>query len=387
MRFHRGGVVAVLTGSLLALPQVASAAPGHPGEPMSAVPELREGFGAISLPSVSTTPNGDSGAPEGCGTAEGAAAFRIELAEPARLEIAVTELDPDGLCAVGLYRDGLDSLYDVAGRAPYTLLEPRCTGSCEVAQRLESGLTYLVVWPRGEGNVSREVAIDGLIRGFPRLDATLTGDAVDGGCRRIDRGQTTTLRYDVVPAPIDPSDRFVTVSRIDRRTGSVTDLGTQPLADDGSGSLVIERVARGYHDVIVRFDGSTQRTPRQVGRCSVVRGPSKLEIRTRGERYRYDDYAVWRDGDRMVFRLPVFPWPPGAKGELNVRIERNIGNHRYMPWEVRKGLTVEDGLAVLRMKAIYRSNGYPFYRMRTEWPGSNTHAPATSRWICFQVDP
>jgi hypothetical protein len=124
-----------------------------------------------------------------------------------------------------------------------------------------------------------------------------------------------------------------------------------------------------------------------VVRCLIVRGPTKLDIRPRGERYRYDDYAVWSDGDRMVFRLPVLPWPPAANGELAVRIERNIGHHLYKDWVVHKHIAVIDGLAILRLRANYRSDGLPFYRMRTEWHGSNTHAPAKSDWICFQVNP
>ena len=393
MRFVRGSLTTLLVGGLLGLPITAQAAPGHPGVPLDDVPRLRSEpgpFGAISLPNVSTVPNGTSGVPAGsdCGDAQGAAAFRTDdLDEPARLELRVSELDVDGLCAVGVYRDGVGSLYDVPGRAPFTLIEPVCAAICTLAARLEPGISYIVVWPRGSGDVSRDVSIDGTLRGFPSLSSSLSGTDIADRCKRIDKGESTTLRYDVVPTPLDPADRVVAVSRIDRRTGTGTDLGTHPLDENGEGSLVIPGVARGYHDVIVRFDGSLTRTPRQVGRCLAVRGPSKLDIRTRGERYRYDDYAVWRDGDRMVFRLPVFPWPPGANGELNVRIERNVGNHRYIPWDVRKGIEVEDGLAVLRMKAVYRSNGLPFYRMRTEWPGSNTHAPATSKWICFQVNP
>lgn len=388
MGHGRSWIGSLAVAAVLATPAVAAAAPGHPGEPLATVPSIRvePGFGPIGWPSVSTTSNGDAGAPAGCGDAEGAAAFKADLDEPAHLSLTVAELDPNGLCGVGIYRSGVGSIYDVAGRVPHTILEQVCAATCSIETRLEPGVSYIVVWPRGTGSAGRDVSLSGSLRGFPVIDARLSGADV-GSCRRIERGATALLRYDVAPTPTDDADRIVTVSRIDRRTGAVVALGDHPLGPDGAGSLELAGVPRGYHDVIVAFDGSPSRTPRQRRVCLVVRGPSKLEVRPRGERYRYDDYAVWRAGDRMVFRLPVFPWPPGANGEIAVRIERNIGNHRYMDWEVRRDIPVRDGLGVLRMRARYRANGFPFYRMRTEWPGSNTHAAGKSPWICFQVNP
>lgn len=380
-----------LVGGLLNLPSAAFAAPGHPGEPLSTVPSLRPGpefsFGPISIPSVTTVDNDLSGLDPawGCGTAEGAAAYQLEPDERARLVLNVTELDADGLCAIGVYRSGVASVYDVSGRAPFVHLERTCSGNCAITTRLDPGTYFVVIWPRGNGSVSREVGIDGSVRGFSTIDSSLTGVTLANGCKRIDRGQRTTLSYDVEPRPLTTEE--VLVSRIDRRTGEETSFGPQPLNGEGAGSLVISGLLRGYHDIVVRHEGTAERMPARVVRCLIVRGPTKLDIRPRGERYTYDDYFVWSDGDRMVFRLPVLPWPPAASGELSIRIERNIGNHRYKDWVVHKHIPVTDGLALLRLRANYRSNGLPFYRMRTEWRGSNTHAPAKSDWICFQIDP
>jgi hypothetical protein len=380
----RKGLATGVVLSFLAVPATVYAAPGHPGDPIASTPPLSVALGPIDL-DTTTTPNGQVGAPAECGPAEGASAFKIDFARETRLDLVVTELTADGLCAVSIYEDGVTSIYDPAGRAQFLELEQICDTSCTIGTRLAAGTHYLVVWPRGTGAVSRDMNLTGSIKGFPTMTGNLTGVRA-GSCRRIDNGRSSTFHFDVAPTP-PSSDREVTVSRRNRATGATTQVGTVLLAGNGEGSIEISGAPRGFHDVIVQFDGSETQTPRQLRRCLVVRGPSKLKIITKGERYRWADYAVWRDDDIMVFRIPVTPNPPGAKGKLNIRIERNIGNHQYKPWEVLKGVQVTDGLAVLRKKAIYRSNGLPFYRMRAEWPGSATHAPGKSPWICYQVNP
>jgi hypothetical protein len=388
VRVRSGAIASLIVLGVLQAPSAAWADEGHPGEPPNEIPLLRTGpvFGPISIPDVSTTPNGQVGAPAGCGSPEGAAAYKVVLQEQARLDLTVTEQDPDGLCALGLYRaQGLSSIYDVDEREPNTISETMCLGGvCDITHRFGVGTFYVVIWPQGIGPVSRDVSILGELRGFPTITGALTGRAI-GSCRRIEKGTTTLLQVDVEPTPPAPFDE-VTVTRFDRGTGATTGLGSIELDDDGTGSLRIADVARGYHDIVVRWGGSATRVPRALERCLIVRGPTNVKVQPRGERFGYDDYVVYRDGDRMTFRLPVMPDAPPAKGELDLRIERNIGNHAYVPFEVRRNVEVVDSLAIYRMRAQYRSNGLPFYRMRAEWQGSNTHAPAKSAWICFQIN-
>lgn len=368
-------------------PVVASAGgtAGHPGEPLSSIPLLRSGFGPISVPSVTTTPNGSVGAPAACGAPEGAAAYRLDLAEPAHLDLTVTEIDVDGLCAVGIYRSGVPSLYDAAGRAPFQVTEPLCAdGACVISRGFPAGSVYLIAWPKGDGPVSREVALSGSVRGFTDVAGRLTGADI-GRCRRIERGQSTTFSFSVDPPP-QGDEAKMRVRGWDRARGESTDFGFVNLAPNGTGSFTIDDLLRGYHDLSARFPGSLTRMPERINRCVAVRGKSLPQARPLGERNRYDDYAVWNDGDRVRFEMWVRPMLPATKGVVDVRIEREIGVERYTDWRVVRWVEVEDGIARFSMPAVYRPDGLPFYRIRAEWRGSNTHAPAVSPWRCFQIN-
>lgn len=366
----------------------ALAAPGHSGSPPDSAPLLRNGYGAIDIPNDTTTPNGQVGAPAGCGSAEGAAVYRIELTERAKLRIEVNEIDPDGICAVGLYRkrssgNVLNDLYDIPARAPFTHREIECAGACSLVQTLGSNTHYLAIWPSGSGAVSKAFAIEGTLKALPTITGRLTGKRV-GSCRRIDKGGETTLTFQVTPPPAPTTD--VSVTRRSRWTGDTTDLGIVPVDPSGEGELTIPAGLRGYHDVKVSVPATPTTEPRTLRLCLIVRGPSKIGIDPRKWRYQYDDYSVWRHGDTMVVRFPVMPGTK-ARGRMNVRIIRQYASgERYEPFTVIRGLKVKDGVLVFRMKAKYRPGGLPFYRIRGEWLGSHTYKPAKSAYICFQIN-
>lgn len=382
-------LVLLLGGSLIlgSGATVARAAPGHPGSPIQTVPPLRIGFGPVSISEDTTTPNGMVGSPDGCGGAEGAAAYRITLDEPAKLAVTIAEIDADGICAVGLYDatrngDSLESLYDRSHRAAFAVTETMCASSCQISRRLGADSYYLVVWPTGEGSVSRAFSIVGQIRGFAQVLGTLSGRSI-GMCRQIDRGEQSAVSIQMSPAPA--AGTAVSVRVFPRPDGDPQVLEPIILDEQGRGTGSVPAGRRGYKDVVIRFAGSETREPARMVKCLITRGPSKVTIEARGWRYQYDDYGVYKHGDRIIYRVEVGP-PSAANGKINLRIERNIGNHKYEPFTVIKGILVKHGLAVYRMRAIYRSNGLPFYRIRAEWRGSPTYAPNKSHWICVQVD-
>lgn len=380
----RSIVVSLVVLGAVGIPGAAQAGVGTSVLPASANPACAatQCFGPVDVEAVT-----DDAQAGGLCAVSGYAAYAIDLDGPsvneaAKLELMISEQDAGALCGYGVYDDGLTDPFQI-DRADHALIEETCAASCPVSLRLEPGSYTLLVWSNGADPGTLDLI--GSLRGFSRVSGSLSGLAIPS-CKRIERGETSTFSFDVSPTPPEAS-RFVRVRVLDRRTGDEISDVVRPLNADGEGTFVIQNLERGYHRVIAFFNGSAVATPARLERCLAVRGPTKPVLKAVEANDYYDDYAVWNDGDVMTFRMSILPWPPKTDGKVNVRIERNLPGHRYYPWNVLEDVRVEDSVTILKLRAHYRPNGLPFYRMRLEWQGSPTHAPAKGPWICFQVNP
>lgn len=367
----------VLGMTLSASPSWAVA--GDAGEPLSGAPPIRVGYGSFAE-TVTTVDNGFDGTPS-CGDARGAAVFAIPAVHASVFELSATVTEGT-VCAVEVYdraRGGveLSSLYDVGDRANYLRATQACPlGECgAIEANLPAGGGYLVFWPSGTAADTATLDFSGKLRIRPLFYSRVLG-AVAAPCFRVRTGGRQFVSF-VLP---EEADGDVTWTRV------FEPLGTSVSAVIASGTRRVVDTSRwkaGRHTITMTHPGTETVAPGSAERCVNVARLVPVRLSWQNERYEYDDYAVWRDGDVAIIRA-TYPKGP-SKGTVTWRFDREVGVERYEPWQTFT-VRVVGGVAELRLRATYRSNGLPFYRIRSELAAGLYNLRTLGKWKCIQFD-
>lgn len=374
--------IVVLAWSALALPLAARAQTATAGEPLADISTIISGVGVFSADAEVTTPIDPTrdGTTTSCGAAHGGAAYRIEPTVFAVIEVTVIAQGGTGsVCKVEVYDASLngqllESLYQAAdpNRDTFLLGSADCTPDCALTAVVPGGPNYLVVWPAGGPGDTAQFDFDVQLRRRTTITSTVPSRIGDP-CVPV-RG-TEDPRMSIWTTP----DTAGGAMRFSRTFGTTT---FQPLALSAPwASIRTDSWARGRHAIELEYEGDAAHAPTTRSRCADVARTTTVAIDLEDERYRWGDYGVYRDGD-LVYIEAV---SPARSGTVVFRMERQYASgHRYKPWRTFI-VAVEDGEADLRLRAVYRSSGLPFYRVRAEFQGSRWYLPAKSRWICVQI--
>jgi hypothetical protein len=371
----------ILIQSLTGTAALAATA-GHPGIPIAEVPQIRDGYGLIDVETI-TSDNDVDGTPSSCGDAQGASAFHLAVPHVSVLDLTATT-SSGTLCRIDVYRadsNGMQiaDLYDPSERTPYELAKIPCTSAnCTLSVRVPPTDAYLVVWPSGDQDATATTRLEGFLRLRPHFYARVP-DRKASPCFPV-RGLADPIFESFTLPAASPGD--ITMQRVHEPSGA-TVTRTDPA--DQVTEVPTRLWPAGRHTITVSHPGNDTVSPGSVTRCVDVARKMLPKVTFHEHRYTYDDYGVWNDGDTVIISGTFANGLPKT-GKVIWRMERQYASgHRYKPWALHETKIV-NGATELRLRATYRPNGLPFYRIRPEVQNGPQTIKAIGAWRCIQFN-